>query len=162
MKSPLRIITSLLVCFCLLIGYAFGQHGVSFNYLRDSGFDLEDANKLDSALVLYQAAAKVAEREDNDYDRMTVYTDLAIVHRKLTNYIDCKNYHQRALDLAEKTGDREMVEISLHGLGTLYEHTSDYEKAVQYYLDALRQTQERGDKEGSAVTLQNISKTYMQ
>jgi signal transduction histidine kinase len=137
------------------------QTSHNFDLLRNQGYDFEDFNQLDSATYYYSEALNVAIEAKSDYNLATIYTDLAIISRKKADYVSCKNFHEKALLLAEKTGDKDMIEGNLHGFGSLYEQIGDYEKAAEYYLKSLRLSQDRGEKEGSIPTLQNISKIYM-
>ena len=133
-----------------------------FNILRERGYFFEDNNQLEAALSDYLRAQNLAQKSGSSPDLLSIYTDLAIVSRKMARYIDCKNYHTKALELAERTGDQEIIEDSYHGLGFLYEQIGDYEKAVSSYLKSLELTQKRGGKSGEIVTLQQIGKTYSQ
>lgn len=133
-----------------------------FNILRERGYFFEDNNQLEAALSDYLRAQNLAQKSGSSPDLLSIYTDLAIVSRKMARYIDCKNYHTKALELAERTGDQEIIEDSYHGLGFLYEQIGDYEKAVSSYLKSLELTQKRGGKLGEIVTLQQIGKTYSQ
>jgi signal transduction histidine kinase len=137
------------------------QQNQEFDLLRNQGYDYEDLNQLDSALTYYHKALNVAIDKHSDYNLATIYTDLAILSRKKAEYLSCKNFHEKSLFLAEKSGDKEMIEGNIHGIGFLYEQIGDYEKAAEYYLKALRLSQDRGEKEGVIATLQNISKIYM-
>lgn len=133
-----------------------------FLICREFGFFHEDNNDLHEAREQYLKALETAIKSGKSDDLLTIYTDLAILSRKMGRYVDCKNYHQAALELAEKTGDKEIIEDSHHGLGYLYEQIGDYEKAVSHFLKSLDLTQARGEKAGSIVTIQHIGKTWMQ
>ncbi len=138
------------------------DEAAQFSILRERGYFHEDSNELPEAFSDYLQAQNLAQKSGRTDDLLSVFTDLAIVSRKLGNYVDCKNYHTKALELAERTGDQEIIEDSYHGLGFLYEQIGDYEKAVSSYLKSLELTQRRGGKEGEIVTLQQIGKTYSQ
>lgn len=166
---PARFRFSCLLCLvlcCLWTGGAFAQTPPSgedvFDYYRNGGYDFEDRNQLDSALIFYEKALAEARRTEDQYNLATILTDLAILHRKKANYITCKSYHEQALEVARKSGDEVMVGDNLHGIGYLHEQIGDYDKAVQYYLQSLAISQQRGENEHIIATLQNISKTYMQ
>ncbi len=163
--TPLACLLFWLPCF--LTGQSNAGQAVSrqeeiFRALRNSGYELEDQNKLDSARYFYEKALEIAKTSENQYNLATIYTDLAIISRKDADYVSCEKYHRTALEIAQKTCDREMVEDNTHGIGYLYEIIGDYKNAVSFYIEALSLSQIRGEKEGVIVTLQNISKTYMQ
>ena len=142
---------------------AFGQTGDTngFDVNRNRGLEAEDQNLIDSAITLYRKAETIAIAENNKSKEATILNDLGIASRKKGDYVGCKNYHQKAQEVALKAKDFEMVEMSFHGLGTLYEQTGDYDDAVACYLKTLKLTGERGDQEGIIITRQNLAKTYM-
>jgi signal transduction histidine kinase len=137
------------------------KNELEFDLLRNKGYEYEDFNQLDSAQYFYNKALSIAIFDNSNYNLATIYTDLAIISRKKADFLSCKNFHEKSLFLSEKSGDKEMIEGNLHGIGMLYEQIGDYEKAAEYYLKALRLSQDRGEKEGVIATLQNISKIYM-
>lgn len=143
------------------LGFSQGVTLSEFDKLRNLGWELEDQNQLDSALIYYQKAENIAAAEGDQSKHATILNDMAIVSRKKSDYVACKNYHLKASDIAFKSKDYEMVEISLHGLGTLYELTGDFDEAIACYLRTLQLTLERGDQAGAIITRQNLSKTYM-
>ncbi|MEM9823506.1 MAG: tetratricopeptide repeat protein [Bacteroidota bacterium] len=131
-----------------------------FYVFREKGFMLEDNNQLENALTAYQSALKTANHLKNNILILTIYTDLAIVHEKLGKYKIAKDYHLKAIELAEKEGDLETFENSYHGIGSLYERVSDYDQAFEYYLKSLSIAEERKSESGVILTLQNISRTH--
>jgi signal transduction histidine kinase len=133
-----------------------------FDVTRDQGLLHEDKNRLDSAIYYYGQALAIAQKDKNTYNEATILNDLGISHRKTGDYVACKKDHTTAIDLAGKYQYPEIVEQNLHGLGSLYEQTGDYDDAVACYLRALTLTQDSQDKVGMIITRQNLAKTYMQ
>ncbi len=131
-----------------------------FYIQREAGFLHEDNNQLGKALVAYQKALETAKNIKNNALILIIYTDLAIVHEKMSKYKIAKDYHLAAIQLAEKEGDVETFENSYHGLGSLYETVGDYDQAFEYYLKSLSIAEERKSKSGVVLTLQNISSTH--
>ena len=78
----------------------------------------------------------------------------------MSKYAIAKNYHLKAIDLAESENDIETVENGYHGLGSLYETVGEYEKAIDYYLKSLNIAESRKSAEGVVITLQSIANTY--
>lgn len=133
----------------------------SYLTYRKRGLIYEDNNLLRKALTEYEHALSVINKLDNDAYRLTIYTDLAITNRKLSNYKATTDYHSLCLFLAKQTGDEVMVEYSYHGLGFLYESLGDYDKAIEYYFKSLAIAEERQSTSGVILTLQNISNTFI-
>ncbi len=132
-----------------------------YQIYRERGFIYEENNLLHQALAEFENALNIANRLDNDSHRLSVYTDLAVLNRKLSNYKATTDYHTMTLFLAEQIGDKEMVEDSYHGLGTVYDIVGDYDKAIEYYFKSLAIAEERNSISGVIITLQNISNTFI-
>ncbi len=132
-----------------------------FNVCREQGFYYEDNNKLYEAKSAYENALKYANKSENNKLLQTIYTDLAIINRKMSNYKATKDYHILSLELGEKEENQEMIEYAYHGLGFLYETVGDYEKAIEYYLKSVSIAEARGYISGTITTLQNIGLTYI-
>lgn len=169
MKNALRYIKAWVlllavsgICFPFNKVVAQDQSSTSFHDLRNIGLGAEDVNLLDSAISSYKKAESLAQAQGSLQNQAIIANDLGIVHRKKADYVACKQYHQKAGDLALKSKDQESLEMSFHGLGSLFEQTGDYDDAIACYLRTLNLTQERNDPVGVAITRQNLAKTYMQ
>ena len=132
-----------------------------YQIYRERGFIYEENNLLRKGLAEFEQALNIVNRLDNDSYRLSIYTDLAIVNQKLSNYKATTDYHTMTLFLAKQIGDLEMVEYSYHGLGAVYDQVGDYDKAIEYYFKSLAIAEERNSIPGVIVTLQNISNTFI-
>lgn len=137
-----------------------GNHRDLYQINREKGFIYEENNHLLNALDSYQACLNTAIRMNDNVLKLTVYTDLAIVNEKLSKYAIAKDYHLKAIEMAEKEDDIETVENGYHGLGSLYETVGDYDQAIEYYLKSLNIAESRKSTEGVIITLQSIANTY--
>ncbi|MEO1516034.1 MAG: tetratricopeptide repeat protein [Bacteroidota bacterium] len=131
-----------------------------FYGLRYKGLYYENNNQLESALDEYIRALEAAKKQDNNELILTIYTDLAITHRKVGNYQKTKDYNLKALELAKQIDHKQAMEISYHGLGFLYETIGDYDKAIEMYLQSMEVADALGNTEGVITTMQNIGITY--
>jgi signal transduction histidine kinase len=136
------------------------QDQTIFRVCRDIGLIHEDSNQLTEALGFYNEAEQVA-KVLSDTARVTIYIDLAIVQRKLCNYVLCKDYYLKVIDIAPRIQDTESMECAYHGLGSLYQSTGDYERSVAYFLRSLEVAEQRKSTEGMAMSLQNIAKSML-
>ena len=132
-----------------------------FQIYRERGFIFEENNRLAAALEEFKKAEVVTTALNNDTHRLTIYTDLAIVNKKLGNYKATTDYHSSTLYLAKEIDDLEMVEDSYHGLGSVYDVVGEYEKAIEYYFKSLSIAEKRKSTTGVVITLQNISNIYL-
>ncbi|NOY68237.1 MAG: CHAT domain-containing protein [Deltaproteobacteria bacterium] len=67
---------------------------------------------------------------------------------------------QEAFLLAEKVGDKRLINIFAANIGLAYAGLSEYEKAIEYYEKALQMQQETGNQKGAAISLNNIGSAY--
>ncbi|MEZ4885774.1 MAG: tetratricopeptide repeat protein [Chitinophagales bacterium] len=132
-----------------------------FRIYRTLAFMYENNNNLDSAIHYYHRTLDIASKEDNPQKLLLKsYTDLAIVYRRMANYALSRDYHLKAMKIAEETGNQVALENAYHGLGTTYRDVGDYERAIQYYLEAIQLTEKRGDKPNMVNTMQFLAITY--
>jgi tetratricopeptide (TPR) repeat protein len=71
-------------------------------------------------------------------------------------------YHQQALTIAKKIGDRKNQANQLGNIGVVYTYTDDCQKALEYYQQALTIAKEIGDKNAQAVWLGNIGFSHQE
>lgn len=128
---------------------------------RAMGFIYEDNNRLNEAQKEYATALKLAEAQLLVDDQLMIYTDWAILHKKLGEYKIAGEYHLRTIEWAEKISNWEMAENGYNGLGTMYSFLGNYQKAIYYYLESIRAAEKWGNKEGVVLTEQNISDSYL-
>lgn len=127
---------------------------------RKIGLFHESHNLIDEATMHYQMELSYAKRSGDPLTEIASYTDLAIVSRREAKYKLCKDYHLKALELAETQESTNALETTYHGLGSLYKDVGDYEMAVQYYLKAIVLTEQRGDIPNVINTKQFVANTY--
>jgi signal transduction histidine kinase len=132
-----------------------------FECVRSLGLICEHNNSFPKALEHYQQANIIAGNLPIT-DQLTITTDIAIIHKKLGNFKISKEFHTKALDMAQQVGDQEMIEDNYHGLGNLYNIAGDYDKALEYFYQSLNVAESRKDKNGIIVTLQEISAVFVQ
>jgi two-component system, sensor histidine kinase PdtaS len=128
---------------------------------RAIGSIYEDNNLLQEAQKTYAIALALADSHLQIEEKLTIYTDWAIIHKKLGQYAIARDFHLRTIEKAEKAKHWEMVEDGYHGLGTLYGMLSDFDESVRYYLLSIKAAEKWGNQEGIVFSHQNISNTYL-
>ncbi|MBI5576902.1 MAG: CHAT domain-containing protein [Deltaproteobacteria bacterium] len=83
-----------------------------------------------SALEIYTSIG-------DDAGEMKVLHDLGRAHRKMADYTEAERLHQRALDLAQRGGDRSMHGTALIDIGDVRERRKDHPGALSFYRKAL-------------------------
>ncbi len=128
---------------------------------RTIGYIYETNNNLHQAQNAYYSALKIAQTRLKMADQLTIYIDLAIIHKKLGQYSIARDYYEKTIEQAEKIQDLEMVEDAYHGLGTLYDIVGDYEQAIKHYLRSIDIAEKRENKAGIVTSYKNISEAYV-
>ena len=119
-----------------------------FHAQRALGLIYEDNNRLTDAQKYYAVAVELAKTTLPVDDQLTIFTDWAIIHKKLGAYKIAEEYHRLTIDLAEKTSNWEIVEDGYHGLGTMYSMTSDFDKSLQSYLKSIEAAEHWNNQKG--------------
>jgi two-component system, sensor histidine kinase PdtaS len=145
----------------LVMSQKNNDHALAFCAYRVIGSIYEDHNKLKEAKKAYAEALALAEIHLESDDKLTIYTDWAIIHKKLGQYAVAREYHLRTVEQAEKTSNWERAEDGYHGLGILYTMIGEFEQSVKYYLESVKVAEKWEHQEGVVFTHQNISNTYL-
>jgi two-component system, sensor histidine kinase PdtaS len=132
-----------------------------FQAYRAIGIINEDNNRLGEAQKAYATALALADAKLTIDDQLLIYTDWAIIHKKLGQYKVALDYHWLTVTRAEKVKNWEVAEEGYHGLGTLYSMLSDFNQSIYYYLLSIQTAEKWGNTEGVVLTQQNISSIYM-
>ena len=82
------------------------------------------------------------------------------------NYISMGSYEAplqyalQAFEIANKTGNKKLISITLRKIGNVYLYQLNYEKSLKYYLAALKVAEETNDDTNIANSLNNIGNVY--
>ena len=132
-----------------------------FKAYRTIGYIYEENSLFNEAQNAYKNALNLAENNLFDFDKCAIYTDWAIINKKMGHYPIALDYHWRTIKKAEKMGNWELIESGYNGLGTLYAMTSYYEKAIPFYLKSIEAAEKWGNKMGVLLTEENICGIYL-
>jgi signal transduction histidine kinase len=132
-----------------------------FIVTRHLGAIRENSNQLGSALQFYHQAEVLATNVQDDKALISIYFDLAITHRKNSDYKLCKEYYDKIIALCPKLQNNEYLEFAYHGLGNLYQITGDYEKATDYFLKSTEVAEQSNNTSGVAMSLQHVAETML-
>lgn len=145
------------------LNLAQSQHNnnLTFYAFRTIGIIYESNNYLIEAHSWYQKALSIYDEQPNAY-KLDIFLDWAIINKKLSNYQTTKEYYQKALELAIKINDLEIVECVYAGLGTLNGSIGEFDKAIEFHLLAKEIAEKRNHTEGVINTNVNIAVVYNQ
>ena len=131
-----------------------------FESIKQRGRIYEFNNLLLEALMTYKQAEDIANKNNDDKQRLSIYTDIAITQRRLSNYSEAREYHLQALNISEAIGDQKGIENSYYGLATLHKNLASFDKALEYYNKVVQSTKESGDTYRMLNTRQYVAVTY--
>ncbi|HVE70372.1 MAG TPA: tetratricopeptide repeat-containing diguanylate cyclase [Thermoanaerobaculia bacterium] len=151
------------VLFCLLLGVALTLRAdESARVILERGAAHEKAGRLAEASRDYAAATRAAEASGN----RDVLVDALSASGYLQYYLGEMNEAlvnlQRAYELAVAEKDEKAQRTILETIAHIYADTkvAQYDRAIDYYRQLLRQFEAAGDEAGIADTLYNLASTY--
>jgi two-component system, sensor histidine kinase PdtaS len=133
---------------------------LAFCAYRAIGMVNEDNNDLQAARDAYAAALSLADSRLTIEEQLTIYTDWAILHRKLAKYDIARDYHFKTVKKAETAANWIMMEDGYNGLGVLYSMVGDFDQSVYYYQKSLQTAEKLANQEGIITSNHNISNVY--
>jgi signal transduction histidine kinase len=131
-----------------------------FDVQRAIGFIYEDNTMVQKAIEAYENAIKTAEIL-GDTALSTVYNDLAIVNRKVSNYRASYAYYDKTKYHATRINDTQMIASSFHGLGHLYKEVGIFDGAIDNYLQSLVLSEKLNNVIDIIVSHNDISDAYL-
>lgn len=135
------------------VGVSFGANQLGTKYRNISQYD--------RAITYHQRALEAALDADNIEFRIFSLNMLGVVYRRLDAIKTALDYNQEALKLAESIenpseGIKRSRNVSLNGIGNIYEALKQYDLAINHYEQSLQLEGELNNKRGLAVNHQNI------
>ena len=117
--------------------------------LRDNDEFEESIAVLDSALVLTNDSSELLLRS-------SILNELGTVYRRIGNSQKALEFHAEALDLVEKSGDKEALSVTYNLTGITNDILGNYDDALRYYLQSLRVREGLNDQRGMAASMTNL------
>lgn len=163
---------------CLCIGLSFNQP-LSANNIDSLKTKLQ-SNMADSARVdllinlskmLYGVDADEAiyhskeaieiSKKSNDIRRLALaHKSVGIANYYKGNYVDVVDDWSMSLEAFRTVNDKHGIANLLSNLGAVFETTGGTENAMEYYLEALKISEEIGDIKREGTVLQNLGVLY--
>jgi two-component sensor histidine kinase len=131
-----------------------------YKALRIEGSIYEENNRFQDAKRSYEAALDLAEKKLSKQEQLEIFSEWAIIHKKLGQYGVAEEYNRRIITEGERLSNWEMVEIAYHSLGTMYASMGEFDKCIAVYFKSIEAAEKWGNTEGVVVTYQNISNNY--
>ena len=111
-------------------------------------------------ITMGQAMMKQGQEKKDLLLEASGYCELGFGFRMAGNSIKGLEYHQKALELAERAGNFSILAMTKNQMGHVYRDREDIEKALQVYASALPDA-ERAKNQMLAWPLMNMGSMYM-
>ncbi|MCW3084783.1 MAG: hypothetical protein JWP12_2149 [Bacteroidetes bacterium] len=115
----------------------------------------------DKATQYANQALGQAIKLNDTVEEMSSYLLLGLAQYYQAHYDQALALYAKSFDLATKTHNKEKLAKTLNNIGLVYDDRADYQKALGYYLKALKLSEEAGgNKWQLASTLNNVGLIY--
>lgn len=108
--------------------------------------------KIDSLLKVIESA--------KDTTLVNALNDVAFRFGKMGDFKNALDHSQKALESAEKIGNRKGMATAYRNYGVIYKNMAEYAKSLEYHNKALKISTEDKDKKSIAASLNNIANIY--
>jgi signal transduction histidine kinase len=135
-----------------------------------TGLIYEENTQLENAASYYQMSLDIFDFV-NKQTQIDIVYNWAIINKKLNRFKIARDYYTKTLSLALIASDKPLAQkpksdiqaaqMATNGLGTLHEFLSEFDLAIQAYLQSLEYAKQCNNVKGSVLTLVNISGVYL-
>jgi tetratricopeptide (TPR) repeat protein len=115
----------------------------------------------DSAILLAQQARELSSKLNWSKGEARGFFNEGLGYYSKADYTKALDCQLKALNIFEKTGDKNGQSSDLRVIGATYQNQANYPKAVDYELKALKMDEEIGSKLGQVSDLSNIGEIYI-
>ena len=100
------------------------------------------------------------ESNKNDVSKINLLNDLGIAYHSLSQFSRAIELFQQALEISQKTADRNAEAASLCNLGNTYYSLSHYQQAIQFHQQSLDIFRELGNRSFEINSLNGLGNAY--
>ncbi|MBI1885007.1 MAG: tetratricopeptide repeat protein [Chloroflexi bacterium] len=108
----------------------------------------------------YNQALLAARGAQSAEAQSAALTGLGLVAWRRGDLNKAVDYHMKAMDIDEGTGDRAAQEVDLGNLGVVYTDLADLNTAQEYLNKALSLAQDLGDEDSEAADSADLARVY--
>ena len=150
----------------------FNNEAAAKNYFDGQSYALNhlgtwhrNTSNYAKAISLHKQALEVAKKADNLELKVYSLNMLSVVYRRMDAIKTALDYAQEALALAESVknpskGLRRSINVSLNGIGNIYQSLKQYPVAIATYKKSLLLEKELNNTLGLAINNQNLGECY--
>jgi tetratricopeptide (TPR) repeat protein len=170
----MKIIITLL-CFVSSIQTAFAQKLNVDSIVQKIALEKDEDKKVDLIFSFYspgfdaspaammeagQALLKQSEKTKDLLLEASSYCFIGFGYRMAGNFIKGLEYHQKALELAEKGGNSSILAMAKNQMGHIYRDREEYDEGLKLYSSALFDAERGKNNMVKAWPLMNIGSMY--
>jgi len=122
---------------------------------------IEENQNSDSALYYAEKAYQYALTYENLELQTKALASICRIQSTMNNFIACVNNAEKAIDLAQVTGQIREEAIAKGILAVVYAETGNNDRSAEYYFNALKLFEKIGDKKEIGLVLGNIGADLM-
>lgn len=116
------------------LGFPSGQIWCRYQ----QGIAFETKNRLDSALIIYNGAIRVAEESGDKLSKAKLLNTIGVAHYYGGNFHDAVLYYERGFRLSDSLAYREGMSYALNNMAVIYRLQRRYEQALNLYRKSLQ------------------------
>jgi two-component system, NarL family, sensor kinase len=143
----------------LSIRYKFDK-GIAQAY-NDLGIIFYDKQNFDTAIVLYNNAFVIRQRNNDVSGMAKLYNKIGVVYQKQGNFDKALENQLNALKLFEQVKDDIGISYSLNNIGIVNQNMGLYEEAIKYQLLSIAIKEKINDGYGLAGSYVNVGNIYL-
>lgn len=150
------------------------KKGIAYS-LINIGAIYNNQGDISKALDYYGKSLKIFEKIGDKKGIAFSLINFGVIYNYQGNLPKALEYYGKSLKIREEIGDKQGMAFSLNNIGVIYDSQGDpsitsskedaikagIPKALEYYGRSLKIGEEIGDKEGIALSLNNIGGIYM-
>lgn len=121
------------------------------------GRRLQEAEEHEAAIREFENAFAAAK---DDSQRCALHTLIGSGLLDLSRLPEAEGHYRQALEIAERSGDREGQAAAVGNLGLVYAARGELDKAEEHYKKALAMHERIGNRVGQAANLGNLGIVY--
>ncbi|MFQ6371223.1 tetratricopeptide repeat protein [Shewanella sp. YIC-542] len=117
-------------------------------------------NQLNQALQHYTDAYRIASKVNRPYQKAMLQLNLAKLYRDLEQWPDALAYTHQAIESFKTLGLDTYLSSSMTVIATVYANQGDWNKAIDYYLNAQQIDAELQNFTAQGLNFHNIGEAY--
>jgi len=123
----------------------------------------ENGSVMDSAFINYSIAHKICLAFGKEKAAAQMLRSMGVIQNKIGDYAGGENNIIRAIELFKEEDDYKNLHKSYNSLGISAGNLDDYDKALEYYQEALKYLQKFEHSDRSTIqVLNNIGMVYLE